>query len=90
MRPSEVRIGQIVTVRVAIPARYSGYGGNPVQDLTPGTVAIVASVRVPKVRIVPGPASDARDEFVNVTFVGDNGAPWDAAVNYCNLIEVAQ
>lgn len=78
-----------VTVLVAVPASYSGYGGNPVQGLRPGMVGTVASVRVPKVRIVPGAGKDKRDVFCNVTFTGDNGAGWHAGVNYCNLVRVS-
>lgn len=88
MTPRNVTPGIQVTVRVPIPASYSGYGGNPIQSLRPGMVATVASVRVPKVRIVPGAGKDKRDVFCNVTFTGDNGAEWRAGVHYCNLVRV--
>lgn len=91
MTPRDVRVGMRVTVRVAIPASYSGYGSNPVQGLKPGAIATVTSVDVPKVRHTRSNHAagiDARDTFVNVTFIGDDGAEWRAGVNYCNLREV--
>ena len=39
--------GQQVTTKVAVPAYYSGYGGAPVANLTPGTIATIDSIVPP-------------------------------------------
>lgn len=86
---NSLAIGDLVTCKIAIPARYSNYGVNPYQMFRPGMVATVTSVRVPKVRIVrTGPQHDGRDEFVNADFVGDNGKVWGVSLNYCNIVRV--
>jgi|HubBroStandDraft_1064217.scaffolds.fasta_scaffold03975_4 hypothetical protein len=94
MRPSEVYVRMLVTVRREIAAAYSGYGGRLKQMLRPGIVCRVESVNVPKVRIVRyGPEHDGRDVFARVSFVGDvpqyehslDDGRWEAGVNYCNL-----
>ena len=40
-------VGQQVTTKISVPAYGSGYGGAPVANFTPGTVAIIESIVPP-------------------------------------------
>lgn len=87
MPKPNVKPGDKVTCKHAVEAYYSNYGGNPVLNFTPGTVAVVASI-APKVRIVKpkdDPRYDGRDEFVVADYTDERGQTQRVGLNFCNV-----
>ena len=69
-------IGDTVTPKVAVPAYYSGYGGQPVSYLNPGIPAVVEN-------IVP-PVTGNRRYLVVVDY-DDNGTTRRASLHADNI-----
>lgn len=71
------KVGDRVTCKVA-PETYVG----STAPFNPGDVGTVAAI-APKVRIVPGPGKDRRQDFLVVDFPGGR-----CGLNFCNTVAV--
>jgi hypothetical protein len=83
------QVGDKVTCKLAEPAYYSNYGGNPVMIFKPGMVGTVATI-APKVRKVKGPGCDGKDDFLVVDYhAPETNATQRVGLNFCNAEVVA-
>jgi hypothetical protein len=80
--------GQRVTCRIPVPAYYSGYGLQSVQDFRPD-MAGVAEKTVPYVSMNPNRGCRCQD-FVVVDFTGDNGKTRRVGLDPHNIVLVKE
>lgn len=84
-----IKVGDLVTCKVAVPAYYSDCYGNPRMTFEPGMTGVVVAIS-PKVCVVSGESSDRRQHFLVVDFLLPPHGTQRTGLNFCNAVKTKE